>query len=125
MCAVLDRQVYWRRRLTALGAVVAPVAVAAAVMGSGGGDEDAQRAAEEGKPPPPPELPRGGRSILPDEQRRTAVKIRLSGGSAGTGLRSFDKELGRTSFTSPHAASGAEAAARRAPGRRTRRACSE
>ena len=66
MCAVLDRQVYWRRRLTALGAVVAPVAVAAAVMGSGGGDEDAQRASQDAKPPPPPELPRGGRSILPE-----------------------------------------------------------
>jgi hypothetical protein len=66
VCAVLDRQVYWRRRLTALGAVVAPVAVAAAVMGSGGGDGDAQRAGQDAKLPPPPELPRGGRSILPE-----------------------------------------------------------
>lgn len=65
---MLDRQVYWRRRLTALGAVVAPVAVAAAVMGSGAGDEDAQRAAGEASPPPPPELPRGGRSIFPEHR---------------------------------------------------------
>jgi hypothetical protein len=68
VCAVIDRQVYWRRRLTALGAVVAPVAIAAAVMGSGASDEDAQRASQEAKPPPPPELPRGGRSIFPEHR---------------------------------------------------------
>jgi hypothetical protein len=66
VCAVLDRQVYWRRRLTALGAVVAPVAVAVAVMGSGGSDEDARRAAQEAQPPP--ELPRGGRSVFPEHR---------------------------------------------------------
>jgi hypothetical protein len=62
---VLDRQVYWRRRLTALGAVVAPVAVAAAVMGSG---DDAERASQARKVPPAPELPRGGRSVFPEHR---------------------------------------------------------
>ncbi len=67
MCAVLDRQVYWRRRLTALGAVVAPVAVVAAVMGNGD-DEAARRASQTAKPAPPPELPRGGRSVFPEHR---------------------------------------------------------
>ena len=62
---VLDRQVYWRRRLTALGAVVAPVAVAAAVMGSG---DEAERASQARKVPPAPELPRGGRSVFPEHR---------------------------------------------------------
>jgi hypothetical protein len=64
---VLDRQVYWRRRLTALGAVVAPVAVAAAVMGSG---DEAERASQARKVPPAPELPRGGRSVFPEHRAR-------------------------------------------------------
>jgi hypothetical protein len=63
---VLDRQVYWRRRLTAVGAVIAPVAIVAALMGSGG-DETGQRAAGR-ETQQATELPRGGRSVLPEHR---------------------------------------------------------
>jgi hypothetical protein len=64
---VVDRQVYWRRRLTAVGAVIAPVAIVAALMGNGG-DEAAQRAASQETKPPPSELPHGGRSLFPEHR---------------------------------------------------------
>lgn len=64
---MLDRQVYWRRRLTALGAVVAPLAIVAAMMGNGD-DETARTASQTAEPAPPPELPRGGRSIFPEHR---------------------------------------------------------
>jgi hypothetical protein len=57
--------IYWRRRLTLLG-VLALVVVAALVLLGSGGKEQPQRTAAEGTVPPPPELPRGGRSILPE-----------------------------------------------------------
>ena len=66
MWAVLDRQVYRRRRLAALGAVIAPLAIAAAVMGNG--DDEKARTASQTAKPAPPELPRGGRSVFPEHR---------------------------------------------------------
>jgi hypothetical protein len=60
------QNIYWRRRLTLLG-LVALVVVGAAVLIGGGGSEPQRTAADDAAvPPPPPELPRGGRSILPE-----------------------------------------------------------
>jgi hypothetical protein len=60
--------VYRRRRLTALG-VVAAVGVGAALL-IGSGDDRAQSpvARSRADPPPPRELPRGGRSVLPEHR---------------------------------------------------------
>jgi hypothetical protein len=67
--------VIWRRRLTAVGALLGVVAVAAVLLGSGQGEDPGERAsapAGEGEPPPPPpkppELPRGGRSLFPEHR---------------------------------------------------------
>jgi hypothetical protein len=62
-----SQHIYRRRRLTLL-AVLALLALGAAVLlGSGGDDGEPQRAAAEGSGPPAPvQLPRGGRSILPE-----------------------------------------------------------
>jgi hypothetical protein len=62
-----SQHIYRRRRLTLL-AVLALLALGAAVLlGSGGGDGDPRRTAAEGSGPPAPvQLPRGGRSILPE-----------------------------------------------------------
>jgi hypothetical protein len=63
--------VYRRRRLTALGVLVAIVVAGALLLGSGGGGDDADdRADTAGAPaaPPPVELPRGGRSVLPEHR---------------------------------------------------------
>jgi hypothetical protein len=62
------QHIYWRRRL-ALLAIVALVVIGTAVLvGSGDGDGEPQRAAADDAavPPPPHELPRGGRSVLPE-----------------------------------------------------------
>jgi len=64
--------VFWRRRLLA-GAVVLLAALGvAAAAGAFSGDETgatpARRAQQPPPPPPPPELPRGGRSILPEQR---------------------------------------------------------
>jgi hypothetical protein len=57
--------IYLRRRLTAL-AVVAGVLVLAFVLIGGGGDDQPRRTAAEAKAPAEVQLPRGGRSILPE-----------------------------------------------------------
>jgi hypothetical protein len=66
-----SRSVFWRRRLVA-GTVVALVALlVAAAAGAFSGDDGAPttaRRAQPPAPPPPPELPRGGRSILPEHR---------------------------------------------------------
>jgi hypothetical protein len=60
------QHIYWRRRLTLL-AVLAVVVVAALVLvGSGDGGPQPTAAKDAAAPPPPAELPRGGRSILPE-----------------------------------------------------------
>ena len=58
------QHIYRRRRLTLLAAVVVAVAIGLLLIGSGDG-EPKQTAAKD-VPPPPSELPRGGRSILPE-----------------------------------------------------------
>jgi hypothetical protein len=60
------QHIYWRRRLTLLAFVAAVVVAAAALAGTGGGDPQPTAADDAALPPPPRELPRGGRSILPE-----------------------------------------------------------
>jgi hypothetical protein len=62
------RQVYVRRRLTALGALAAIVVTAGLLVGSG--DDEARPVAKRDAavPPAPHELPRGGRSVLPENR---------------------------------------------------------
>jgi len=62
------QHVYWRRRLAALGGLAALILAGALLAGNGSGDEgDSGGSASAGQEPPaPPELPRGGRSILPE-----------------------------------------------------------
>lgn len=57
-------RVHRRRRLTALGVVLALVVVVVVVV-SGGGSGKPTRTTADAKPKPPPELPRGGRVIFP------------------------------------------------------------
>jgi len=61
---------YWRRRLTALGGLLALVVVAALLLGNGDSGGQPERTAERESPPPeaPSELPRGGRSVLPEHR---------------------------------------------------------
>jgi hypothetical protein len=63
------RSVYLRRRLVA-GGVLGLVVVGVAAAVSGDGERPAARSAPRAAPAPtpPPELPRGGRSILPDKR---------------------------------------------------------
>jgi hypothetical protein len=64
--------VFWRRRLVAAGVVVVLALAVAAVAGafSGRGVETAPGPAAQPAPtpPPPPQLPRGGRSVLPEHR---------------------------------------------------------
>jgi hypothetical protein len=62
------RHIIWRRRLTALGVLAAVLLVAALLLGNGedSGNQEPVSAAQE--PPAPPELPRGGRSVLPEHR---------------------------------------------------------
>jgi len=61
-----SQHVYWRRRLAALAGVAGVVVAAALLAGNGGdGADEASRVAAEAQEPPP-ELPRGGRSVLPE-----------------------------------------------------------
>lgn len=67
------RDVFVRRRLAVAAGLVALVVLAAVLIGSGGGDGsdgDGTRTAAEPTPTPtpPPELPRGGRSVLPEHR---------------------------------------------------------
>jgi hypothetical protein len=57
--------IYLRRRLTALAAVLGVLVLAVVLIGSGGSDQPRRTAAED-KPPAEVQLPRGGRSILPE-----------------------------------------------------------
>jgi hypothetical protein len=57
--------IYRRRRVTLLAVLVLVVAGTLVLLGTGGKNEP-QNTAAEGTVPPPPELPRGGRTILPD-----------------------------------------------------------
>jgi hypothetical protein len=57
--------IYWRRRLAVLGGLALAVVVVLVLLGSGGGSDPPDSAAE-GAPEKPVELPRGGRSILPE-----------------------------------------------------------
>jgi hypothetical protein len=61
------RHIIWRRRLAALG-VIAAVLVAAALLLGNGEDSPDQRPASAQEPAAPSELPRGGRSVLPEHR---------------------------------------------------------
>jgi hypothetical protein len=61
--------VYRRRRLTAVGALLAAVVAGALVAGAGSDGTDGAAVSRRADPPAPPlELPRGGRSILPERR---------------------------------------------------------
>ena len=60
--------IYWRRRLTALGVLAAVIVVAALLLGNGDGSDQPEQASSVQEPPAPPELPRGGRSVLPEHR---------------------------------------------------------
>jgi hypothetical protein len=62
------RHIIWRRRLTALGVLAAVLVVAALLLGNGEDSEDQQPASSAQEPAAPPELPRGGRSVLPEHR---------------------------------------------------------
>jgi hypothetical protein len=60
-------RVYRRRRLVALGVLAGIIALIGVTLGARtGGEKAPERAAQADKPPAPPQLPRGGRSILPE-----------------------------------------------------------
>jgi hypothetical protein len=61
------RHIYWRRRLTALGGLAAVLVVAALLLGNGDDSSDQQPASAQ-EPAAPSELPRGGRSVLPEHR---------------------------------------------------------
>jgi hypothetical protein len=60
--------IYWRRRLTALGGLAVVLVVAAQLLGNGDDSERQEPASSVQEPPAPPELPRGGRSVLPEHR---------------------------------------------------------
>ena len=63
------RHIYWRRRLTALGVLAAVLVVAALLLGNGDDSPDQRPASSAAQlPAAPPELPRGGRSVLPEHR---------------------------------------------------------
>jgi hypothetical protein len=62
------RNIYWRGRLTALGVLAAAVVVAALLLGNGDDSESQEPASSAQEPAAPPELPRGGRSVLPEHR---------------------------------------------------------
>lgn len=62
------RHIIWRRRLTALGGLAAVLVVAALLLGNGEDSDNQEPASSAQEPPAPPELPRGGRSVLPEHR---------------------------------------------------------
>jgi hypothetical protein len=60
------QHIYWRRRLTLVGVLLLVVIGAVVLIGGGNGDPEPTAADDAAVPPPPRELPRGGRSILPE-----------------------------------------------------------
>jgi hypothetical protein len=60
------QHIYWRRRLTLLGVLALVIIGTAVLIGSGDGDPKRTAADDAAVTPPPAELPRGGRSILPE-----------------------------------------------------------
>ena len=62
------RHIIWRRRLTALGVLAAVLIVAALLLGNGEDSGNQQPASSVQEPAAPPELPRGGRSVLPEHR---------------------------------------------------------
>ena len=62
------RHIYWRRRLTALGGLAAVLLAAALAAGSGDDDAEEPKTAASLQESNPAELPRGGRSILPEHR---------------------------------------------------------
>jgi hypothetical protein len=62
------RHIIWRRRLTALGVLAAVLLVAALLLGNGDDSDNQEPASSVQEPPAPPELPRGGRSVLPEHR---------------------------------------------------------
>jgi hypothetical protein len=60
------QHIYWRRRLTLLAVLALVILGTAVLIGSGDGEPRRAVADDAAVPPPPPELPRGGRSILPE-----------------------------------------------------------
>jgi hypothetical protein len=62
------QHIYWRRRLTALGGLAAVIAAALLLAGNGGGDADSPAPASSVQEQTPAELPRGGRSVLPEHR---------------------------------------------------------
>ena len=62
------QHVYRRRRAAVLTGVAGAVVAAALLAGTGGDDEPPGQSASAQEEPPPPELPRGGRSVLPENR---------------------------------------------------------
>jgi hypothetical protein len=62
------QHIYWRRRLTALGALAVVVVAAMLLAGSGGGDAEPPAPASSVKEQKAAELPRGGRSVFPEHR---------------------------------------------------------
>jgi hypothetical protein len=60
------QHIYWRRRATLLVVIVVVIAGTFVLVGSGDGDPKPTAADDAAVPPAPPDLPRGGRSILPE-----------------------------------------------------------
>jgi hypothetical protein len=60
--------IIWRRRLAALGVIAAVLVAAALLLGNGGDHAQTQEPASSAQEAAPPELPRGGRSVLPEHR---------------------------------------------------------
>jgi hypothetical protein len=102
------QHIYRRRRLTLLGALALAALGAAVLLGSGDGDDPPRAAAEKSAPPAPVQLPRGGRSILPE------FRVVAYYGAPQS------RELGALGIGSPDGASRRLTRAAKPYGRRTR-----
>jgi hypothetical protein len=60
------QHIYWRRRATLFAVIAVALAGTFVLVGSGDGDPKPKAASDAAVPPPPHDLPRGGRSILPE-----------------------------------------------------------